>query len=493
MLTVLSATWLAVLTLEPAWQGSPASLALTATALCVNGITSFGTLIVYKRIPFILNVLQILLFAMAHSQLYEVGGPEHYDAPPGVGQFDWQLFAWSHALSASDLVHLLERPWRLNPIKQRSAVSGLLLVVMHWNVSLFVVSILIRCGLRSWRKLLEAGAVKRVDRLEQLRRTGEWKTRLKRWQRRGLIFAVGAFLFHAGLGNWHPLNWLLWPLDNLVRTMDLGNTLGVFGWQLHSVERSPWTALLGIFFRLMVCATLARALHALHVRWLGSRALRPLEDYILDLNDDSEKVRAAAAQALGEIGSAARQAVPALVQTVDDDDGAVVCGTRQALALIGPPAMSLVPDLLALLENPNWAVRRAAVQSLGRLGSAARAALPALVVKIADADRTVEKLAEHALSRIDPDWARNASIESAVPTLVRKLEHRDQRIRQRAAEVLGRLGSIASAALPHLVARLKDRHEYVRSLHAWRSIKSIRAGATESICWKPTRRSQVEP
>lgn len=467
VLALLSATWLAVLTLAPNLQSEPLALALTGTALVINGVTSFVVLIVHKRIPFLLNLLQILLFAMAHGEIYAAGGSDHYHIARSADQFDWQLFAWSHALSAADLVHMLESYWSLNPIQPRSTLARALLVIMHWNFSLFVVSILVRSGGRFWKYLVQTDAQKPSSRPEQLRRAAEWKTRLKTWQLRGLVLALLAFLATALLDNWRPLDWLLWPLDNIVRTVDLGDTLGICRWRLHAVDRTLWTATLAICFRLLVCSYVARWFHALHVRWLGARALRPLEDYIQDLNDDDDAVRAAAAQALGQLGAAARAAVPALAATVDDDAGPVVRIARQALASVGPPPHSVIPELLILLKNPNWAVRREAVQALGQIGPAAQAALPALIACLADKDRTLELLTDQTLHHIDARWPAHPLAKEAVPALLRQLASSDRRLRQRAAESLGRLGASARAAVPDLVARLKDREEYVRISTRW--------------------------
>src|SRR5437660_33172 len=126
ILMVLSASWLAILTLAPEVQSAPAALAVTGAALLVNGLASFALLIFQKRISFLLNLLQILLFAMVHGQIYLIGGADYYDAARATEQFDWQMFAWSHALHAADLVHLLEDSWSLNPIEQHSTVAGVL-------------------------------------------------------------------------------------------------------------------------------------------------------------------------------------------------------------------------------------------------------------------------------------------------------------------------------------------------------------------------------
>jgi HEAT repeat protein len=154
--------------------------------------------------------------------------------------------------------------------------------------------------------------------------------------------------------------------------------------------------------------------------------------------------------------------VAALVENVDDEAAAVAFASRQALETIGPGSRRDVDRLIALLTHPNLAVRRHAVDALGHMGPAAMAAVTALVPLLADRDRLLEIHADKALARIDPGWQTNCRAGQAIAILAKKLDADDRRIRQRAAEALGRLGPVARPAITPLVKKLTDPEEYVR-------------------------------
>src|SRR5438046_810484 len=103
ILLVGSATWVAALTLWPTLQANVLFLAGTFAWLLVNCVNSLMVLIRQKRFALLLNLLQILVFALAHCQLFQVLGQGAYQAEREPQLFDWQLFAWAHAASAADL------------------------------------------------------------------------------------------------------------------------------------------------------------------------------------------------------------------------------------------------------------------------------------------------------------------------------------------------------------------------------------------------------
>ena len=88
-----------------------------------------------------------------------------------------------------------------------------------------------------------------------------------------------------------------------------------------------------------------------------SPALQDLEGALVD---DDARVRASAAQAIGQIGPAAGSAVMRLIDMLDSD----VEGDRNsaciALRFIGPPAIEALPALRGALSDPSEHVRRSA-------------------------------------------------------------------------------------------------------------------------------------
>src|SRR5262249_16364561 len=219
---------------------------------------------------------------------------------------------------------------------------------------------------------------------------------------------------------------------------------------------------LGIAVRFWIGLYVARWLSAVHAALLGRSALRTLDDFVADLVSPEETTRHEAALALAQLGEASQPAVPALVQSLADESWEVGCAARLALRCVGAGSGDQVEELVRLLDEPDWAVRRGAVEALGRMGWAARIAVPALVARLADHDPHLPKKIQLALACIAPDWPRRTDLTAALPKLVSKLEARDPQRRQAAAEALGRCGRAALPAVPSLLERLIDRHEYVR-------------------------------
>ncbi len=93
-------------------------------------------------------------------------------------------------------------------------------------------------------------------------------------------------------------------------------------------------------------------------------------------NDSSDRVRPAAADALGTTSQSGSKAVSALAQALAQDDAGVRNTASLALARIGRHAQAAVPALQGVFEDENRYTRGHAVHALYRIGTpAARAAL----------------------------------------------------------------------------------------------------------------------
>jgi len=453
-LTVGSATWLVLLTLAPGLRDYLLFLLGTCLWLASNSVVSWIILFQRKRLLFTVNVLQVLLLAMLFCQIHGVLGPGHFEASHVPLLLDWQIFAWAHAIHAADFLRLLpELGVRPHFIQPNSLLVLVLLAAMNLHVSVYVVGLLVR---RLSRVFVRSGAAPDPQG-RRLR-----KRRLQVGSRYALLLSAGAVLATAGRQGWSIGDCLAWPLDQSLRTLDLGRILYTFGWRLHDVESSTWLSVLGLCYRLAFGFVVVQILCSLQLRWLGAQALRPLEDFVEDLHHPQETVREAAARALRNLGPHAAETVPDLIHALEEDSAGVGTAVRGALRRLGPTPESRLPELVANLRNPNWALRRAAAAALGNMGPTALAAVPCLVEKLADEDPSLPPLAEKALCRIYPGWERGSTALSSVPALIAKLGHSSRRIRQQAADVLGRLGPAARRAASPLIFALGDREEFVR-------------------------------
>lgn len=117
-----------------------------------------------------------------------------------------------------------------------------------------------------------------------------------------------------------------------------------------------------------------------------------------------------------------------------------------ALTSVDRDPVRLTESLLPLLNDPEWVVRRIAGPALGRQGSVAVSAVPKLF----------ELLGRHE----DKDYAGESlrqidtAPEEMLPLLIEHVDSSDKRKAFYAVVLLGKLGPVASAAIPKLEALL---------------------------------------
>jgi HEAT repeat protein len=93
--------------------------------------------------------------------------------------------------------------------------------------------------------------------------------------------------------------------------------------------------------------------------------------------------------------------VSALAVALEDDDDRVRSLAAQAVGNIGPHAVSAVPALMRLLKYPDESSRSTACIGLAGIGPAAAAALPALRETLSDSMPNVRRFAQRAIEKIE--------------------------------------------------------------------------------------------
>jgi HEAT repeat protein len=93
--------------------------------------------------------------------------------------------------------------------------------------------------------------------------------------------------------------------------------------------------------------------------------------------------------------------LPELITALHDSDARVRALAAQAIGEIRPMAVSAVPGLVLLLADPDEGSRNSACILLAGIGPAARDALPALRRALSDASPDVRRFAQRAIDRID--------------------------------------------------------------------------------------------
>ncbi|MBA3392089.1 MAG: HEAT repeat domain-containing protein [Deltaproteobacteria bacterium] len=149
------------------------------------------------------------------------------------------------------------------------------------------------------------------------------------------------------------------------------------------------------------------------------------------LSDSDPKIRQEASRALGEIGGA--EAATALTRSLGDIDDGVRQQTVKALGTIGRKGnTSVVLALIPRLEDAKSEVRLATIQQLEELGDR-RAVIP-LVARFADTTPSVRRQAVSAVGKLGD--------RSAVPALIRLMNDPTEDVRTAAVGSLGNLGAI---------------------------------------------------
>ncbi len=128
-----------------------------------------------------------------------------------------------------------------------------------------------------------------------------------------------------------------------------------------------------------------------------------------------------------------------------------------------------VAQLMKGLEDPHPETQRWAMQLLGKAGADAKQALPVI-------SQRAEQGNETAIAALGGLGAE------AVPTLLKTLRHKDDRVRNVTATALGRLGNDAQAAVPALSeVVIKDRAVQMSALKALEELGPVAADAVAPL------------
>jgi HEAT repeat protein len=174
-------------------------------------------------------------------------------------------------------------------------------------------------------------------------------------------------------------------------------------------------------------------------------------------------VRAAALEGLcaaagaGPIGAEEAEALAAALESLLGDESAEI-RSRAAGGLGEVGRHNKIPPpraLIAALEGDRSAeVRGAAAAALGRFRTGRDAATLAVLVRLGADEPSVRVACDGALKGLlDPAERRSAAI---VPALIGALASRERRTRWHAAAILGEIGPDAAAAVPSLIAVMRE-------------------------------------
>ena len=190
---------------------------------------------------------------------------------------------------------------------------------------------------------------------------------------------------------------------------------------------------------------------------------RQIEKWVVDLGDEDQDVRIAAALSLCDRPSRAASAIPILIEALAHKNSAVRREAATALSAIGSPA---VPALTTALGSEDGQVRYYASVALGEMGREAAPAVPALAKNLSHENLWARHGAARALGEIGPMAA------PAIPALVDSLSSPDHAFSGHATEALGHIGeglkrdgTVLGWVVPH--AYWKELTVLILALGAW--------------------------
>ena len=398
LLSAAALAWLGFLLLVPTCHGRSAAFGVSAALIGANAACSFWSLTQRRRIPIVLNCVQIALFGVLSYQLYSTFGTSHFCCSREPQFYDWVEFTFAHVLRAADFFDALdEYGIPVQTITHNSTAAALIVVGMHLTVDGFLLGLAVHNRRRCWQTTV------RETSLERGRREFAW-----------LLVALVVFVGFAAAQQLPTRDWLLWPLDNLLRLVDVGDVMQLFGWRLHGVDANGWTKAAGVLFRLAAGIGMARLVILWRLTVFRTWGLC-IEELTALLDDPDAQMRLGAATGLGLSGPEAREATAALIERLHDFEPTVRCAAAWALGRIGPDARDAVDPLIdaVWLGQPSLSV--AAAEALGGIGPEARSAIEALAWLRKVSDQATCRVIEHALEKIAPTWTPEPAVKEPPP------------------------------------------------------------------------------
>ena len=388
---------------------------LCTLIICIFSF-SFYFLIRKGRILILPNFLQPILFCLLFYSIFTAFGNHHFQCDHPPKWYDWAQFTGAHILRAVDFLDFIEEyNLDLQNIQHRSTFSGIMIVAMHWIIDMFFL----------------VGLVGFISKhLKFLKNWWDrWLSSLRKIALSALLIFIILYLATAFFQKWKILDTLvLWPLDNILRLLDVGDSFQIFSWCLHHMQENWWNAALAISFRVVAGFYIAIYVMALRVSLFKGFGMS-VEDLIECLEEEKYMAHWDVAELLGKFGPQAAPAIPALKKA---------------------------------LFAQQWLTRSHAAEALGKIGPSAKQAIPDLLKAITDEASCVHSSAKEALDKIDLRWYEMEETKQAIPNFIKGLNHEEWLVRSNIVEVLGKIGTCFEESIPLLVAALGDEEKGVR-------------------------------
>lgn len=211
-----------------------------------------------------MTLMQLLLFPTLFFQIAVLFGTRHYQWNHDPIWWDWPVFALWHTFRAFDLLDFSSAyGLRWQPVEHASMLTSVTVIVFHFVVDFFFLGLLVKSVAYFNRK---APAEKQTV-------LGGWEECLKDFHdlkdKPGLLIKHVLFLLFIllwlsiafAIRPWNFQDFILWPLDNLLRVIDVFDVIDTFGFRFHNVPTTPIEGTLTWVCRAFFCLVPYRTAH----------------------------------------------------------------------------------------------------------------------------------------------------------------------------------------------------------------------------------------
>ena len=421
-------------------------------------IISLRKFILSKRVSPFLIIYQLLLFCLLHQCIYHGYGAEHYkDLARRPVFLDWLWLVIYHGFRAADIFDFLEAyNIDLLTVKSASSFSSGCLIAMHWMLDIFLLTWILNKRfvesleryLPLWKPSLVIGFFSTfvsvifpptllvfficcfvlafsllANLITMLKKANTNNITRATFSILFVLFILWYLLFSVSQ-KWSAIDIVLWwPLDNVLRLLDIGDTFQIMDWHLHSVPKGFWVATLALCFRILIGIPLAAVIGKIRLKYLGAVIMQPLE-LLQNMSHSDENICQQARTKMHEMLTRSGDSIPELIGD---------------LAFIHNEHVT--KEALQILDNvhPNW-----------RQNSQNFTELMKELLESSRHERTLT-----VLEVIDPKWRDGHAIHELTGYFIEHLKDKRVKVKKYA---ISAIGNKAIETLPILYKILRSKN-----------------------------------
>lgn len=423
--------------------------------LSIIGLFSYSVWILIRqgRILILPNLLQLVLFGSLYFLIFTIYGKDNYTFINEPTWFDWIQFT---------IVHVLREAYRFNiqNIKHANATVATVIMAMHWMVDVFLLGLI-------W-KLISTQKKQHQKKQKFTKPKSELNTFIREFIFIIVIFAIYTTAVMQSWSENRDTVWLIWnfvivwPLDNILRLIDVGDALQLYGIHLHQIELNYWTATLSIAFRILISIPVTRFLSRLYILPTTDELIAKLgnpqtcQNAIVELTKFGNHAVLELIQALAHPNPEIRQNVADTLYQIAPDSKALI-----ALVNADTSKADIIAALKSALTDPEWYIQKIAAEILSKIGSQAEVAIPILVETLADVDLDVKKASITALYNIDKHWPTNPKTSRTLLDLAEWI-NQNVYVDKRLSEILNSIDANHRSSLSKFVAALEQHNIFTK-------------------------------